>query len=164
MNLNPVDNYLHGSWEALGSGAPMLVAFAQMCNDTWVHRRDLLPLEESFENLSGHAKTILFAAARRGMIEIKAVNSAFEAAARTLAVYIEIDEDRTVVFRDAANPEVTMQFLSGFRELCSAGFIIHHIARDFSLAPEAFSIAKAIPESDIAALLSQATEFGLHDG
>jgi hypothetical protein len=26
--LNPVDNFLSGSWEALGAGAPVLVALA----------------------------------------------------------------------------------------------------------------------------------------
>ena len=35
-HLNPVDSYLTGSWEALGAGAPVLVALAQLCAQAMV--------------------------------------------------------------------------------------------------------------------------------
>ncbi len=177
-NLNPVDNYLHGSWEALGQGAPMLVALAQLCNDTWVHQNSRnntqntnSPTSSStnkhardfLADLSPHALAILFAAKSYGMIEIRAVNSAFEAAARMLAVYVEMDAERTIAFRDPQKPDVTLRFLDGFRELCQAGLVIHHTARDFSLAPNALDLAHKIPELKVAELIQQATEFGLHD-
>lgn len=158
QNLNPVDNYLHGSWEALGQGAPLLVALAQLCSERW-SRGASVPLEE----LSPTAQAILYAARGRGIIEIRGVNSAFDAAARLLAVYVEVDEEHTLVFRDQRKPEVTMQFLNGFRELCTQGLIIHHIHRDFSLAPVAFELARSIAAADVQALLDQATEYGLHD-
>lgn len=158
QNLNPVDNYLHGSWEALGQGAPLLVALAQLCSERW-SRGASVPLEE----LSPTAQTILYAARGRGIIEIRGVNSAFDAAARLLAVYVEVDEEHTLVFRDQRKPEVTLQFLNGFRELCTQGLIIHHIHRDFSLAPVAFELARSIAAADVQALLDQATEYGLHD-
>jgi hypothetical protein len=158
QNLNPVDNYLHGSWEALGQGAPLLVALAQLCSERWSQGATV-----SLDQLSTTAQAILYAARDRGIIEIRAVNSAFDAAARLLAVYVEVDEEHTLVFRDQRKPEVTLQFLNGFRELCSHGLIIHHIHRDFSLAPVAFDLARAVVVSEVQPLLDQATEYGLHD-
>ncbi len=161
-NLNPVDNYLHGSWEALGQGAPTLVALAQLCSDCWVLRKR--PTENDLQmQFSPEARTILFAAQHRGIIEIRAVNSAFDAAARLLAVYVELSDERTIAFRDAKNPEVTVRFMEGFRELCQSGLIMHHIFRDFSLTPQGIEVAKSIAASEVQQLLEQATEFGLHD-
>lgn len=160
-NLNPVDNYLHGSWEALGNGAPMLVALAQLCSERWVNRK---PGQQTSElQLSPEARAILFAARDRGIIEVRAVNTAFDAAARLLAVYVEMSDERTIAFRDQQNPEVTLRFLEGFRELCDHGLIMHHIHRDFSLAPRAIELARTIAQSEVQSLLDQATEFGLHD-
>lgn len=160
QDLNPVDNYLHGSWEALGHGAPVLVALAQLCAERWVRP----PANTtSVDDLSGEARAILFAARHRGIIEIRAVNSAFDAAARLLAVYVEVDEERTIAFRDANEPAITVSFLQGFRSLCDTGLIIHHIHRDFSLSPAALEAASTIEEKTVRALLDKATEFGLHD-
>ena len=158
-NLNPVDNYLHGSWEALGEGAPLLVALAQMCSERWVRGESAVTLEE----LSQHARCLLYAARNRGIIEIRAVNSAFDAAARILAVYVELSDERTIAFRNQHSPEVTLKFLEGFRELCAGGLVIHHIYRDFSLAPQALTMARQIERTEVQELLDQATEFGLHD-
>ncbi len=157
-DLNPVDNYLHGSWEALGNGAPMLVALRQLCSDRWVHSEGL-----DAENLSPEARAILFASRQRGIIEIRAVNSAFDAAARLLAVYVELSDERTVAFRDKERPEITIRFLEGFRELCNRGLIVHHIHRDFSLSARGMELARQIPQEEIQSQLDQATEFGLHD-
>lgn len=159
-NLNPVDNYLHGSWEALGQGAPMLVALAQLCAERWVlHRSPETPPQP----LSSEAQAILYAARERGIIEVRAVNSAFDTAARLLAVYVELSHERTIAFRDPQQPEVTVRFLEGFRELCQRGLVMHHIYRDFSLSPQGWELARHIPLSDVQAMLDQATEFGLHD-
>ena len=160
VNLNPIDNYLHGSWEALGNGAPMLVALAQLCNERWVRSHSG---SVDLSSLSGEAQAILFAARGRGIVEIKAVNSAFDAAARLLAVYVELDDEHTIAFRDSKNPEVTVRFLDGFRELCEKGLMLHHIYRDFSLAPAALELARRIDREQVQQLLDKATEFGLHD-
>ena len=158
-DLNPVDNYLHGSWEALGNGAPMLVALAQLCSERWVKKSTTTKLTD----LSLEALAILYAARERGIIEVRAVNSAFDAAARLLAVYVEFSDERRVAFRDATDPSITVRFLQGFRELCDYGLIIHHIYCDFSLSPEALELAHQIDLCDVQDLLSKATEFGLHD-
>jgi hypothetical protein len=160
MDLNPVDNYLHGSWEALGNGAPTLVALAQMCSERWARG---IAEKTTLENLSGEALAILFAARQRGVIEIRAVNSAFDPAARLLAVYVESNPEHTIVFRDKENPEVTVRFLEGFRQLCERGLIMHHIYGDFCLAPRGLELARTIDETTVEPLLKKATEFGLHD-
>lgn len=161
-NLNPVDNYLHGSWEALGQGAPMLVALAQLCSERWVWRGPQAEGEVD-KPLPPESRAILYAAQARGIIEIRAVNSAFDAAARLLAVYVELCDERTIAFRDPKQPEVTVRFMEGFRELCQRGLMMHHIYRDFSLSPQGLALAKSIPVAEVQHLLDQATEFGLHD-
>ena len=160
-NLQPVDHYRHGSWEALGAGAPVLVALAQLCSQAMVD----LPTANahSAEGLSPEAKAILVAARDRGVIEIKAVNTAFDPAARMLAVYVELSDTQTIAFRDPNDPEVTVSFLEGFRQLCRVGLVMHHIHRDFSLTHLGFSVARSIEKQEVLPWLNQGTEFGLHD-
>ncbi len=183
--LNPVDSYLSGSWEALGNGAPVLVALAQICSQAWTRGftsagplselgdaasasatvESDVPVDDSqmLMQFSGEARAILYAAGQRGIIELKAVNTAFDAAARLLAVYVEETDERTIAFRDSQKPEVTVRFLDGFRELCERGLIIHHIYRDFSLSPRGFEMARLVQRADVQQWLDMATEFGLHD-
>jgi hypothetical protein len=156
--LTPVDHYLTGSWEALGSGAPVLVALAQLTSQAMIDQPQV-----ELDQLSPQAKAILYAAHDRGMIEIKGSHTAFEAPARMLAVYIELDDSQTIGFRDPAKPEVTVQFLEGFRELCASGLVMHHTHRDFSLTIRGFSLARAINRHDIQPWLDQGREFGLHE-
>lgn len=160
MDLNPVDNYLHGSWEALGNGAPTLVALAQLCSERWARGASE---KTKLENLSVEALAILYAARQRGVVEIRAVNSAFDPAARLLAVYVESNPEHTIVFRDKENPEVTVRFLEGFRQLCDCGLMMHHIYGDFCLAPRGLELARTIDENSVDSQLKKATEFGLHD-
>jgi hypothetical protein len=139
-NLQPVDHYLHGSWEALGAGAPVLVALAQLCSQAMVE--DPSANLHSAESLTPEAKTILVSARARGVIEIKAVNTAF---------------------RDPNDPEVTVSFLEGFRQLCRSGLVVHHIHRDFSLTALGFKVARRIDRDEVQIWLDKGTEFGLHD-
>jgi hypothetical protein len=158
--LQPVDSYLSGSWEALGAGAPVLVALSQLSGNSMVNLDAPLPDEAS---LLAEAKAILVAARDRGVIEIKALNSAFEAPSRMLAVYVELDETQTIAFRDPLQPEVTVRFLEGFRQLCALGLVMHHIFRDFSLTSRGFDLARTLRKEDIQPWLDKGTEFGLHD-
>lgn len=147
------------SWEALGEGAPTLVALSSICARAIVH-----PPDEVFASeLSGEARAILFAARERGVIEVRGVSTAFEAPARMLAIYIEEDEHRTIAFRDREKPEVTLRFFEGFCQLCRAGLVLHHLHRDFSLSQRGFAVARGVERAEVAALLELATEFGLHD-
>lgn len=139
----------------------MLVALAQLCSERWVNQ-STVPTTTATD-LSSEACAILFAARRRGTIEIRAVNSAFDAAARLLAVYVELTDEQTVAFRDPSDPSVTVSFLEGFRQLCDRGLILHHIHRDFSLTPYALTLAAELDEASLREYLEKATEFGLHD-
>ncbi|MEQ1826170.1 MAG: hypothetical protein ABL921_09490 [Pirellula sp.] len=157
--LQPLDNYLSGSWEALGAGAPVLVALAQISSDAMAN---FAPSTE-LDHLSPEAKAILVAARNRGVIELKALNTAFEAPSRMLAVYVELDVDQTIAFRDKNQPEVTVRFLEGFRILCKHGLVMHHIHRDFSLTSRGFELARMISQEEVQSWLDKGTEFGLHD-
>ena len=159
--LQPLDNYLSGSWDALGAGAPVLVALSQLCSNAMVDFDAASPID--VEPLSPEAKAILVASRDRGVIEVKAVNAAFEAPSRMLAVYVELDESQTIVFRDRNEPEVTVRFLEGFRVLCQKGLVMHHIHRDFSLTSRGFEVARTISKQEVQPWLDKGTEFGLHD-
>ncbi|MCY3005402.1 MAG: hypothetical protein NTV29_05430 [Planctomycetota bacterium] len=159
--LNPVDHYLSGSWEALGAGAPVLVALAQLCSQAMVVRKP--PNTTSVEGLLPEAKAILVAARQRGVIEVRGVNTAFDPAARLLAVYVELEEGQTIAFRDPQRPEVTVLFLEGFRQLCEFGLVMHHLHRDFSLTALGFEVARTISQEEVQSWLDKGTEFGLHD-
>ncbi len=159
--LQPLDNYLSGSWDALGAGAPVLVALSQLCSNAMVGLD--AANEMAADQLSPEAKAILVAARNRGVIEIKAVNTAFEAPSRMLAVYIELDETQTIAFRDPNEPEVTVRFLEGFRVLCKNGLVMHHTHRDFSLTSRGFELARTISKQEVQPWLDKGTEFGLHD-
>lgn len=159
--LQPLDSYLSGSWDALGAGAPVLVALSQLSSDAMV--KDYATVKIQPEMLLPEAKAILVSARDRGVIELKALNSAFEAPSRLLAVYVEIDETQTIAFRDPNVPEVTVRFLEGFRQLCELGLVMHHIHRDFSLTSRGFDFARTISREEVQPWLNKGTEFGLHD-
>lgn len=158
--LQPVDSYLSGSWEALGAGAPVLVALSQLSSQAMADCDSLTPASAE---LLPEAKAILYAAKDRGMIELKAQNAAFEAPSRMIAVYVEIDETQTIAFRDPLKPEITVRFLEGFRQLCSTGLVMHHIYRDFSLTSKGFELARQLEKEEVQPWLDKGTEFGLHE-
>ncbi len=64
--LQPLDSYLSGSWDALGAGAPVLVALSQLSSDAMVN---LSATEDcKLEVLLPEAKAILVAARGRGWL------------------------------------------------------------------------------------------------
>jgi hypothetical protein len=113
--------------------------------------------------LSPEARCILFAAKDRGIIEVKGANRAFDAPGRMLAVHVEADAERTFVFRIRENPAATIRFLAGFRELCAAGLVMHHIYTEFSLTREGLEAAADVPAADVEPLLAMAQELGALD-
>jgi hypothetical protein len=113
--------------------------------------------------LSPEARAILFAARKRAVIEVKGANRAFDAPGRMLAVYVEIEPDRTLIFRSRENPIITIRFLAGFRELCASGLVMHHIYQEFSLTRQGVELALTVPESEVESLISLGTEVGLYE-
>ena len=134
-------------WEELGAGAPTVSALAQLCGQAMVEGR-----VTSVEELSEEARAILYAARQRGAIEIKAVNHAFESTERFLTVCVELDLERELILKRRDDPELTIRFLDGFRELCGGGLVMHHILRDFSLTRTGFQAARAIPREQVVLL------------
>ena len=143
------------TWLELGQGAPTLAGLARVASISIATGGDKSP------PLSIEARAILFAARERGVLEVKGSNRAFDAPGRMLAVYVETDADRTLIFRSRDNPAYTIRFLAGFRELCAAGLVMHHIYTEFSLTREGLDLAQTIAEGEVRHLLSLATEFGV---
>jgi hypothetical protein len=158
------DNLLSGAasdprwaatWLELGQGAPTLAGLARVASLATASGGD-----KSVE-LSREARCILYAARNRGILEVKGSNRAFDAPGRMLAVYIETDAEHTLIFRSRDNPAFTIRILGGFRELCSAGLVMHHIYTEFSLTREGLELAQTVPGDEVRDLLALATEFGL---
>lgn len=142
------------TWIELGQGAPTLAGFARVASIALATGGD-----KSIE-LSPEARCLLYAARDRGVLEVKGSNRAFDAPGRMLAVYVETDAERTLIFRSKENPAVTIRFLAGFRELCAAGLVMHHIYTEFSLTRDGLQLAATIPQQEVENLLALATEFG----
>jgi hypothetical protein len=142
------------TWQELGQGAPTLAGLARICSTALATGgAPDLPL-------SAEAKALLFAAKERGTLEVKGSNRAFDAPGRMLAVYVEAAPDRTLIFRSRENPAFTIRFLAGFRELCQANLVMHHIHHEFSLTREGLERAQTIAASDVQNLLAMATDLG----
>jgi hypothetical protein len=144
VNRYHEDTPLLASWEDLGQGAPTVIAFAQLCS-----RAISGGLSESSEALSEEALAILYAARDRGAIEIKGVNHAFESTERFLTVTVELDLERQLFFKRHNDPQLTVRFLDGFRQLCGRGLVMHHIYRDFSLSNTGFQRARQVDRNQI---------------
>ena len=152
----PVDDRrLIRSWEDLGAGAPTLIALASLCSQALASGR------VSDAPLSEEAKAILYAARRRGVIEIKGNYRAFEAPARFLTVFVELEVDVSLAFKSTSDPVLTIHFLEGFRELCSEGFVLHHLYRDFSLTRRGFERAGKIRREEVPLLTGLVEEHGM---
>ena len=97
--------------------------------------------------LTPEAEAILCAARERGIFEVKGTNQEFESTRRLLAIYVETAANCYLVFRDQREPEVTIRFLDGFRELCEAGLVMHQMGAEFSLTRSGFERAAVLQES-----------------
>jgi hypothetical protein len=147
------------AWSELGQGAPTIGGLARVASLSMATGGD----QALAEKLSPEARCLLYAAQHRGILEVKGANRAFDAPGRMLAVHIEIDDNRTLIFRSRENPLITIRFLAGFRELCSAGLAMHHIYTEFSLTAAGLAKAAEISAEDVAPLLAQAQEMGALD-
>lgn len=169
-------------WQELGEGAPTLVAFARLCSEALVASRslrgtpgpgdatngksasalfdgDLLETPKTpLESLDEEARAILYLARHRGTIEVKAVNHAFESSERFLTVCVELDLERTFILKRRDDPELTVRFLDGFRQLCISGLVMHHIFRDFSLTRRGFEVARTVQLDQVPILRTLAEE------
>jgi len=140
-----------GTWEELGLGAPTIIAFALLCSNALARQGEP---KYDLDELSAEAKALLFVARNRGVFEIKGTNNAYDASARFLSVSVEVGDEHAVDFKVRGKPDITIRFLSGFRELCDIGLIMHHLFRDFSLSEFGFKAAKQLKEADLIQVLA----------
>jgi hypothetical protein len=151
--MKPANDFaqqLQAGWEALGEGAPTLLALAYLCG------RALVDPPQADAPLSIEAQAILAAAEQTGAIEIRGVRTGFTPADRQLAVYVYRTEDEQRAFRDREDPQWTGRCLEGFTELCRAGLVLHQLHRDFLLTKQGFARAAAVDRAAVQPTLDRA--------
>jgi len=152
-SFNSTDQTNSQSWQDLGHGAPTIMAFATLCSRALVDRSQCNP-----DDLSDEAKAILAVAADRGTMDIRASREPFDSSERLLAICVEFELDRRLLFLRKDDPEQTVRFLEGFGQLCESGCVLHHLQKDFSLSAAGFEIAKQLKRTDHEDLLKFAVE------
>ncbi len=139
-------------WQELNEGTATIIGFATLCSMSMCGTAD--PIEEC----SDEAMAILIAARDRGIIEIRGSKEAFDSTERLLGVCVELNQDQWLIFRRKSEPERSIRFLDGFRQLCQAGLVMHHLQRDFSLTTKGFALAHQLEPSDFSEQLGFAEE------
>lgn len=154
-NLGSDPNAGATAWTDLQEGALTVLGLARLCSLAISQ-----PSEEecSAEQFSDEAKAILVLAAKRGVIDIRANRDAFDSADRFLAVCVESEPEKRLLFLRKDDPRQTISFLEGFRELCAAGMVIHHLQKDFSLTRAGFDLADQLQRSDFEKQIQFAVE------
>lgn len=143
------DRYHFAAWEELGAGAPTVIAFAALCSQA------LVAPAAPETPLSLPARTILYLARQRGVLEIRGKYDAFSATARLLSVSVVLDDEQTLALLTPEDPELTVRFLDGFRELCQSGLVMHHLFREFSLTTRGFESARRVTREEVEPLLGR---------
>ena len=137
--------------QEMTDGLPTIAAFARLCG------RAIAGEVESTEP-SQEALALVAAAKGAGMFDIPGDKDAFESADRFLAICVEVNAEKRLLFRDKTNPRQTMIFLDAFRQLCQSGFVVHHMLRDFSLSKTGFDLADTLDPKDFQELIEFALE------
>lgn len=145
------------SWEALGQGAPTIIALAQLCGQAITRdaRRD--------SGLSTESRALLFAAKNRGVFAVKGSNKAFDSVDRFLSIHVELDEETVLAFKSKREPSLTVRYLDAFRQLCGAGLVYHQLFCEFSLSTFGFETAAGIERIEVESHLAQGVELGRHE-
>lgn len=134
-------------WTDLGSGAPTLIALANLCSQAISTGR------VDTSSLSPEARAILYTARDRGLVEVKGSNTAYESPSRLLTVFVEMEDQSQIRFRHPRDPRQNVRFLEGFRELCANGLVMHHLYHEFSLTSAGFEYAESLSAEGLESLL-----------
>ena len=159
-NLGQNDKTHQTIWEELGEGAPTIIGFANLCSLAMCDDK-MPPVSARGELISDHARALLAMAAVRGVFEIRNNREGFDSTERFLAVCVEEETDVWQLFRQKNDPETTVQFLEGFRQLCRFGLTIHHLQREFSLTAAGFEVARTIDKIEYSSFLDFAQQVQL---
>lgn len=144
-------------WEDLTNGVPTISAFAQLCSEVLADRNNNQRSNDP-SNFSAEAQAIVKSAANTGSISIRGDKNAFEPEERYLAICVELPEARRIEFRFTGNPQQTIRFMDGFRQLCCHGLVMHQLMNEFSLTASGFDLAKVIDDTAVAPVISSARE------
>ena len=153
-NLGSTDPEPSTLIKVVGEGYPTIAALAMMCANAISHP----PQDDSIDDLSDEAKTLLVTARDRGTFEIRATKASFDSTERFLAICVETEQDVFLMFRQKAQPRQTIRFFEGFAELCRHGLMIHHLQKDFSLSSKGYAWADSIEGSKFEQLADFAIE------
>jgi len=132
-------------------GLPTIAAFARLCGRA-------IAGEVQGTDPSPEALALVAASKGSGMFDIRGDKDAFESADRFLAICVEVNAEKRLLFRDKTKPRQTMIFLDAFRQLCQSGFVVHHMLRDFSLSKTGFELADTLDPKDFEELIEFALE------
>lgn len=143
------------TWENLTSGLPTIAALATLCGNVMASINDTSP---DTSCLSLEAKAIACAASETGAISIRGDKNAFEPGERYLAICVELPEGRRIEFRCVNDPEQTIRFIDGFRQLCRNGMAMHHLMNEFSLTTAGFELARTVDKNSIEKLIALGRE------
>ncbi len=154
-HLSDFGNHSPTSWQELAEGAPTIIGFAQLCS---LAISDTNQTAVILEQLSDEAKCILGLAASRGTLEIWFQRDGFDSVERFLAVCVEVQPQSRKLFLRKEDPQQTVKFLDGFRQLCRAGLVLHHLQRDFSLSKQGFELARLISVDDYQTMIDFAID------
>lgn len=135
-------------WESMSFGAPTVIGLAQLCGQA------LMGPTRSTADISVEAKTILFLARERGILELRGTNDAFESCERLLTIFIECSDDQSIALKAPGNVRQSVKFLEGLRQACQAGLVLHHLQREFSLSALGFEFAEQLREEELEETLS----------
>lgn len=151
------DDGLARSWEALGHGAPTIIALAKLCSQA------ISGESPADAPLSPESKAILYAARERGVIAVNGSNQAFDSVDRFLSIHVETDNDTVLAFKSKRDPQLTVRYVDAFKELCRSGLVMHQLFREFSLSSQGFARAGQIQEEEVAEQLAEGIELGRHE-
>ncbi len=146
------------SWADLSHGGPTILALAHLAARRWSDQEQPSPPADT---LTAEAQAILHTARDRGVVELKVSNKAFESADRLLTVFVEIDDHHWMRFRIRSDIRASVRFLQGFRQLCDAGLVVHHLNAEFTLSESGFVLAREVQGANIAEVMKYGQVVGL---
>jgi hypothetical protein len=141
------------TWDDLTSGLPTILALAQLCGHSLASPGEA-PIDAEGLSLSREALAIAVTACQTGAISIRGDKNAFEPGERFLAICVELSEGNRIEFRCVDNPEQTIRFVDGFRQLCRHGLAMHQLMNEFSLTRAGFALARSVDRGSVEDLVA----------
>ena len=104
------DSLSNSTWTELEAGTPTISAFAELCRQALIAP----PGDFDPDDLLPEAVAILVSCAKRGVMDVRACKDDFDSVRRFLAVCVEPEVERRLLFLNKDKPRQTVAFLEGF--------------------------------------------------